>query len=119
MKSKLAELHKRLKRLRRRRQRLRWGTAYAAVVREISHRTAYCDILETLPRLHEPLAEVTLGVGLLKQGANFDFIIEKATELGVSRIVPLLTERTVRKHGREERWEHLALAAMRRPFDEA
>ena len=31
MRSKLAELHKRLKRLKRRRQRVRWGTAYSAV----------------------------------------------------------------------------------------
>jgi len=31
MRSKLAELHRRLKRLKRRRQRIRWGTAWAAV----------------------------------------------------------------------------------------
>jgi 16S rRNA (uracil1498-N3)-methyltransferase len=89
------------------------GTAYAVAIREIAHRTAYCDILETMPRLHEPGTEVTLGVALLKHGASFDYIVEKVTELGVSRIVPLLTQRTVRRHGREARWEHLALAAMK------
>ncbi len=89
------------------------GTAYAVAIREIAHRTAYCDILETMPRLHEPGTEVTLGVALLKHGASFDYIVEKVTELGVSRIVPLLTERTVRRHGRNDRWEHLALAAMK------
>ena len=89
------------------------GTAYAVTIREIAHRTAYCDIREVLPRLHEPRTEVTLGVALLKQGGNFDYIIEKVTELGVSRIVPLATERAVRRHGREDRWQHIALAAMK------
>jgi len=89
------------------------GTAYAVTIREMAHRIAYCDIREVLPRLHEPAVEVTLGVGLLKHGANFDYLVEKVTELGVSRIVPLLTTRTVRRQGREERWQNLTLSAMK------
>lgn len=43
-----------------------------------------------------------------------DFIVEKATELGVARIVPLRTERSVataERAGKVERWRRLARTA--------
>jgi 16S rRNA (uracil1498-N3)-methyltransferase len=42
-----------------------------------------------------------------------DFLVEKLTELGVSAIVPLATERTISDHARIARWEKIALAAMK------
>ncbi len=48
------------------------------------------------------------------KGERFDWAVEKATELGVYRLVPLLTEYTnVRPAGRErtERWQRLAESA--------
>jgi 16S rRNA (uracil1498-N3)-methyltransferase len=57
--------------------------------------------------------EIVLAQGVPK-GAKMDFVIEKATELGVSRIVPLLTERTQgegAREGKTERWRRLARAA--------
>jgi len=48
-------------------------------------------------RIAPPLAcRITLGQAVPK-GKKFEEIIEKATELGVARIVPLLTERTIGK----------------------
>src|SRR5918912_2050494 len=43
------------------------------------------------PRPESPL-ELTLAVALLK-GEKFDLVVQKATELGVSRVVPLATKR--------------------------
>ncbi len=39
--------------------------------------------------------------------------MEKGTELGVTAFVPLLTERTISRHGRTDRWTKIALAAMK------
>ena len=50
----------------------------------------------------------------LPKGQKMDFIVEKATELGVRRIVPLQTERTVgagERAGKVERWRRLARSA--------
>jgi 16S rRNA (uracil1498-N3)-methyltransferase len=52
-------------------------------------------------------------VGILKNSSRFDFLVEKTTELGVQRIVPLLTARTIPRHARTDRWQKLALAAMK------
>jgi 16S rRNA (uracil1498-N3)-methyltransferase len=48
------------------------------------------------------------------KGAKMDFVIEKATELGVARIVPVTTERTigaVSGDAKVERWNRLARTA--------
>lgn len=89
------------------------GMAYGATIREIAHHTAYCEIADVHPRLHEPGTDITLGVGILKHSALIDLLVEKTTELGVTRIVPLLTNRSIPRHAREERWQKVALAAMK------
>ncbi len=89
------------------------GHAFDVTIAEISKKSARCAIAARHERLHEPDVDVTLAVGILKNGSNFDFIIEKTTELGVNAIVPLLTERTIPRHARVDRWEKLALAAMK------
>ncbi len=45
---------------------------------------------------------------------KMDYIIEKATELGVHRIVPVITERSqIRDRDRLKRWERIALEASK------
>ncbi len=61
---------------------------------------------------------ISLYQGLLK-GNKMDFVIQKSTELGVSRIVPLTTQRTVvdisgKKYKvRASRWEKIAKEASK------
>lgn len=58
-------------------------------------------------------------VQALPKAGRMDLIVEKATELGVSRIVPVETERVVARLGRKqkeerrERWGRVALSAAR------
>ena len=89
------------------------GIAYDVTIAEINKRTAHCEITATHPRLNEPHVDVTLGVAILKNASKFDFLVEKVTELGVNTIVPLTTERTIPRHAKTERWQKLALAAMK------
>ncbi len=89
------------------------GMAYDVELSETTKKKAVCRILAQHERLHEPDIDVTLAVGILKSGSNFDFLIEKCTELGVNTFVPLLTERTIPRHARVDRWQKLALAAMK------
>ena len=89
------------------------GTAYDVRIAEIRNKTAHCAILVMHPHHHEPVLRVTLAAGVLKNPAKFDFLVEKATELGVAEIVPLRTERTISMHARVDRWGKLALAAMK------
>lgn len=73
-------------------------------------------VLEERTAGAEDEGSVTLYQAIPK-GRHMDLVVEKATELGVGRIVPLATERGVvklsRGHGKVERWRRVVLAAAR------
>ncbi len=58
----------------------------------------------------EPATEVTLYCAIIKK-ENFELVVQKATEAGVSAIVPILTKRTVKLSLREDRLEKIAKEA--------
>ncbi|MEW6509545.1 MAG: 16S rRNA (uracil(1498)-N(3))-methyltransferase [Bacteroidota bacterium] len=89
------------------------GTAYDAVIREITRRSALCTISDRHPGMHEAACAVTLAAGMLKNPARFDYLVEKSVELGVRTIVPLLTERTIARQAKTDRWQKLCIAAMK------
>ncbi|HMM59035.1 MAG TPA: RsmE family RNA methyltransferase, partial [Candidatus Rifleibacterium sp.] len=62
----------------------------------------------------EPEVETTLFAAISK-GERLEWLIEKAVEMGVVRIVPLIAERCVVKNpgaGKVERWRKVAATAM-------
>jgi len=63
--------------------------------------------------VRESPLNITLLQGLAK-GDKMDYIVEKATELGVSSIIPVITER-VQFHSRDrhKRWEKIAIEASK------
>lgn len=78
------------------------GTAYfAEVYREGKHGLA--KILSEDPNINELLADITLCMALIRR-EKFELVLQKATELGVSRIVPFVSSRCVAKD-RQERAE--------------
>ncbi|MBK7259076.1 MAG: 16S rRNA (uracil(1498)-N(3))-methyltransferase [Ignavibacteriae bacterium] len=89
------------------------GTAYTAEVVTVEKRMAVCKVRTHHPMLHESPVRVILAAALLKNPSRYDFLIEKATEIGVSAIIPLITDRTIPRQARTERWQKLALAAMK------
>jgi len=89
------------------------GNAFDARIEAIKKKTAHGTIVRTYIKHNEPPVGVTLAVGVLKNPSKFDFLVEKVTELGVRRIIPLLSERTIPSHAKVDRWQKLALAAMK------
>lgn len=70
-------------------------------------------------RVAPPACRITLFQALIK-GPRMDWLIEKAVELGVDRIVPLVSDRTVVKPSSPEkntrkiqRWQQLCIEAAR------
>lgn len=78
----------------------------------------YLAIREALSPERESPLRITLGQGLLK-GEKMKFVIQKATELGVARIVPLVTSRSIpivegeQEPLRLERWRRIAQEAAK------
>lgn len=59
-----------------------------------------------------PARKISIAISLLKNASRFEWFIEKATEIGVGEIIPLICERTERQHFKKERFENILISAM-------
>jgi len=95
------------------------STDYAAVIETIGKNAVISKIISISKNLNESPVVINLFQGLPKSD-KMDYIVQKCTELGVSRIFPVMTNRTVIKinsHGDEkkklERWRRISLEASK------
>ena len=59
-----------------------------------------------------PSQKITLGIGLLKNLTRLEWLLEKATEMGVYEILPLLCEHTLFEKFKLERFQNILQSAM-------
>lgn len=94
------------------------GTEYVATISSINESNALAKIQSLYKSDTEPKVRVTLFQGVPK-GDKMDLIIQKTTELGVYRIVPVITDRTVVKINEKDkakkttRWSKIAKEAAK------
>jgi 16S rRNA (uracil1498-N3)-methyltransferase len=67
-------------------------------------------VVERLTRAPETIPDVWLAFAPVKR-AQTDWLVEKATELGASRLLPVMTQRTVAERVKLERLEAIAIEA--------
>ncbi len=72
------------------------GSEYKAIIKEINTERVLCRIAESRQQKAERRINVTLAQCLPK-AKKMDFIIQKATELGVDSIIPVISERSIPK----------------------
>lgn len=58
------------------------------------------------------LPEVTVAISLTKNLTRFEWFLEKATELGVNKIIPLVCHRTEKQRFKQERFHSILVSAM-------
>ena len=95
------------------------GIDYTVRVSEIGKNEIECDIIDRKKSDTEPNINITLYQGLPK-AAKMDYIIQKNTELGISKIVPAKLARCVVKLENKaaedkkcERWQKIAIASAK------
>ena len=94
------------------------GIDFLCEITELSEQTVQLRVVDTVVTQSEPSLRVTLYQGLPK-GDKLEWIIEKTIELGVSRIVPVLMQRSVSRPDaksaakKHERYNKLALSAAK------
>ncbi len=93
------------------------GTDMNCKIRQISKNEIVLDILEAYECRSEPKTKIILFQGIPKQG-KMETIIQKTTELGVYKIVPVQTHRSIVKinisdHKKLDRWQRVALEAAK------
>lgn len=93
------------------------GREFLCEIKSIRKKETMLEIVEEIaPPAPESGLNLILAVALLK-GEKFDLVVQKAVELGVTKLVPLNTKRTGVKlkdaEKRIERWRKIALEACK------
>lgn len=96
------------------------GKEFRAHVAQARRELAELELVEEIePARPESPLQITLAVALLK-GEKFDLVVQKSTELGVTKIVPLITRFADIKlrdntdaSKRVARWQRIALEAAK------
>lgn len=72
------------------------NTDYSCIIAEFTNNTVVLNIISTGKTISEPTVDITLYQALPKSD-KMEFIIQKAVELGISRIVPMQSKFCVAK----------------------
>lgn len=95
------------------------GTDYVVAVEQISKDSILTKITGSGPNTTEPPIDVTLFQGIPKAD-KMEYIIQKCVEIGVKRIIPVITARTVVRFANKKdadskvtRWSRIALEAAK------
>lgn len=59
-----------------------------------------------------PVKKITIAISTVKNSTRFEWFLEKATEIGVNEIVPILCTRTEKQHFRHDRMKNILISAM-------
>lgn len=97
----------------------RQGNDYKCIISAIDGQCITADITQHTQSQAEPSIEVTLFQPLIK-GEKIEWVFQKAVEIGVTRIIPMSTERCVVKletpkkaQAKLERWNKISEAAAK------
>ncbi|MBN2453650.1 MAG: 16S rRNA (uracil(1498)-N(3))-methyltransferase [Candidatus Omnitrophica bacterium] len=94
------------------------GNEYIGVIEDVKARSAIIRIIDTKIISADKTSAITLIQAIPKK-EKMDYIVEKSTEMGVSAIIPVVTERTIpvwdgpKRAAAAERWRKIAKEASK------
>ena len=66
----------------------------------------------TIEKIPAPQKQIAIAISLVKNASRFEWFLEKATEIGVTTIIPLICSRTEKQHFRFDRMKGILTSAM-------
>ena len=87
------------------------GNVFTATIKDANRKKCAVVVLTTNHK-SQTTNRINIAISLIKTTSRFEWFLEKATELGVSEIIPLLCERTEKQHFRLDRMKNILVSAM-------
>lgn len=89
------------------------GGFYKAAISDISGNKCLLKILETQIDFGKRSYRLHIAIAPTKNIDRFEWFTEKATEIGIDEITPIICQRSERKHIKTERLEKIAISAIK------
>lgn len=89
------------------------GKGHLITASIVSAHKKHCTVKVDHVSYSEPVVPaISMGVSLLKNNSRFEWFLEKATEIGINQIIPLLCTRTERTNFRWDRMNAILISAL-------
>jgi 16S rRNA (uracil1498-N3)-methyltransferase len=88
-----------------------FGKKAEAVILDDNRKKCIVRTYKTITE-EKPKPSIYIGISLIKNSSRFEWFLEKAAEIGVGGIIPLLCERTEKEKFRIDRMQHILTSAM-------
>ena len=79
---------------------------------QVAHKKNAVVTIAASTQTDRPKQKLQLGISLLKNAVRLEWLFEKATEIGVTSITPLVCERTIHERFKTERMQQIIQSAM-------
>ncbi|HCR48468.1 MAG TPA: 16S rRNA methyltransferase [Bacteroidetes bacterium] len=89
------------------------GGWFRVVIRFAKKNKVIAEVVEKQIDRGEPSRQLSIGLALLKSTDRYEWFLEKAVELGVTAVYPLLTHHTEMRRFKPERAEKVMIAALK------
>jgi 16S rRNA (uracil1498-N3)-methyltransferase len=89
------------------------GTLYHCILADDSAKGASARVVSSEPGFGAHPYRLTVGCCPTKNNERFEWFVEKATELGIDKIVPIIGDRSERKVYKTDRARRIALSATK------
>jgi 16S rRNA (uracil1498-N3)-methyltransferase len=87
------------------------GGLFHASIQVAHKKNAVVTIIKS-SQTDRPKQQLHLGISVLKNAVRLEWLFEKATEIGVTSITPLVCERTIHERFKSERMQQIIQSAM-------
>lgn len=89
------------------------GNLYLCSIKDISKKDVICQVIKTTTNFGSHPYSLTMAVAPTKNMDRYEWFLEKATEIGVDVIVPIIGEHSERKIVKPERCERILVSAAK------
>ena len=86
------------------------GLFHASI--QVAHKKNTLVTITKSIQIERPKQKLHVGISLLKNAVRLEWLFEKATEMGITNITPLVCERTIHERFKTERMQQIIQSAM-------
>lgn len=87
------------------------GVVFNATL-QTAHKNNSVVIIQGHQMIAASSQKITLGISLLKNAVRLEWLFEKATEMGIHQIIPLICDRTIHERFKIDRMQSIIQSAM-------
>ncbi len=87
------------------------GALFTVEITDNNRKKCTVKVIEKL-KIKNSKLNISIGISLIKNATRFEWFLEKATEIGVSEIIPLICSRTEKNTFKLDRMKSILVSAM-------